>query len=111
MSFLLHLSRSMLIAIWLCPTVLAHAGSISVFSLPSAGTDFASGIDSNNTYLCALSFGSSDKPLCINGVPFQLVHLNGKGAGSDEGRRFFSGCDANHGGTWSASAAVPAGDG
>lgn len=108
MSFLLRLSRSLLIAICLYPTVLAHAGSISAFSLPSTGTDLASGIDSNNMYLCALSFGSGDKPLCINGVPFQLVHLN---RGSDELQRFLSGCDTNHGGTWSASAAIPAGDG
>jgi hypothetical protein len=111
MSFLLRLSRSLLIAIWLFPAFSALAGTISVFSLPATGTDLASGIDSNNTYLCALSFGSGDKPLCINGVPFQQVHLNEHGAGSDERRRFFSGCDTNHGGTWSVSAAVPAGDG
>ena len=111
MSFLLRLSRLLMIAIWLYPTISAHAGSISAFSLPSTGTDLASGIGSNNTYLCALSFGSGEGPLCINGVPFQLVHLHGKAAGSDELHSFFSGSDTNHGGTWSVSAALPAGDG
>jgi hypothetical protein len=111
MSYLLRLSRLLMIAIWLYPTISAHAGSISAFSLPSTGTDLASGIDSNNTYVCALSFGSGDKPLCINGVPFQLVHLHGRATGSDEIHSSCSGSDTNHGGTWSISAAVPAGDG
>jgi signal transduction histidine kinase len=93
------------------PVVSAQAGTISAFSLPSTGTDLASGIGSINTYLCALNFGGSDKPLCINGVPFQQVHLNGKGAGSDVCHPFFYGTDTNHGGTWSVSVAVGGGAG
>ena len=111
MSFLLRLTRSLLTAIWFYLAHSASAGVISAFSLPSTGTDLASGIDSNNTYLCALSFGSGDKTLCINGVPFQRVRLDEKDAGSGGRRRFFSGCDTNHGGTWSVSAEVPPGDG
>ena len=108
MSFLLRLSRPLTFAFCLFWTFSSDAGVISAFSLPSTGTDLASGINSNNTYLCALCFGSGDNPLCINGVPFQRVRLSD---GSAERRRFFSGCDTNHGGTWSVSAAVPAGDG
>src|ERR1035437_8767285 len=106
MSFLLRLKRLLLVAIWIYSAVLAHAGTISVFSLPGTGTDLASGIDATNTYLCALNFGGGDKQVFIKGVAFQQVHLNGKGAGSDERQPFFSGSDTNHGGTWSVSAAI-----
>src|SRR5580658_1676389 len=107
----LHFRSLSPIIVWVFLVISANAGTISAFSLPATGTDLASGIDSNNTYLCALSFGSGDKPLCINGVPFQRVRLNEKADGSDERPRYFSGCDTNHGGMWSVSATVPAGDG
>jgi hypothetical protein len=111
MFFLLRFTRSLLIAIWICSVVVAHGGTISAFSLPSTGTDRASGIDSSNTYLCALSFGSGDAPLCINKVPFQHVHLQERGSGSDARHQFFRGSDTNHSGTWSVLVALPAGDG
>jgi len=111
MSFLLRLTRLSWIVIWMTLGVSVRAGTISAFSLPSTGTDLASGIDSSNTYLCTLSFGSSNKPLFINGVPFQQVHLHENGNRSDERHQFFCGSDTHHGGTWSVSVTLPAGDG
>src|SRR5580658_426633 len=102
----LHFRSLSPIIIWVFLVVSANAGTISAFSLPATNTDLASGINSNNTYLCALSFESGDKPLFINGVPFQQVHLFGKGSGSDENHPFFSGSDTNHGGTWAVSTTV-----
>ncbi|HEY4415499.1 MAG TPA: sensor histidine kinase [Verrucomicrobiae bacterium] len=89
----------------------ALAGTVSVFSLPDIATDSASGINPSNSYLCALNFGGGTNPIFINGVPFQPVHLNGKGTGPDECHPFFSGSDTNHAGTWSVSATVAGGDG
>jgi signal transduction histidine kinase len=91
----------LLLATWIISTVSTVAGTITVFSLPDKGTDLASGISLSNTYLCALAFGTSDQPISVNGVPFQQVHLNGRGDGSKTDPCLFSGKDTCHGGTWS----------
>jgi len=108
MSVFPSLSRSLLIAIWMLSCISALAGTISVFSLPNIGTDAASGINTSNTYLCALVFGDHIEPLFVNNVPFQQINLNGKGSVADENHPSFTGSDINHGGTWSVSANIVA---
>jgi signal transduction histidine kinase len=100
------MSRSFLLSIWMISSISTFAGTIKVFSLPDKGTDLASGISLSNNYLCALSFGSGDEPLSINGVPFQHVHLNGRGAYSNADFSMFNGKDTNYGGTWSIFGAL-----
>ncbi|MBC7979746.1 MAG: hypothetical protein H7Y36_04195 [Armatimonadetes bacterium] len=82
----------------------AHAGSISVNTLPATGTDAASGISTSNNYLCALDFGDTTSAIAVNGVAFQQLSLSGKGTGVDNKHPLFSGTDATHGGTWTLAA-------
>jgi rhamnogalacturonan endolyase len=78
----------------------AHAGSISVVSLPATGTDAASGINATNSYKCALDFGNATTAVSVNGVSFQQLSLSGKGTGADNSHPLFTGTDAIFGGTW-----------
>ncbi len=52
----------------------ARAGTITVVGLPPTGTDAASGITTNKTYVSAFDFGSKDTvTYSVNGVPFAHV--------------------------------------
>ena len=74
-----------------------RAGTITVGNLPATGTDAATGINSTNSYLCCLDFGSGAAVGSINGVPFQ--HLSFPNTATVN-----SGTEANHGGTWNITA-------
>ena len=48
-----------------------RAGTISVVNLPTTGTDAATGITTNKTYVCAFDFGNKDTvTYSVNTVPF-----------------------------------------
>ncbi|MEI6076395.1 MAG: immunoglobulin domain-containing protein [Verrucomicrobiota bacterium] len=84
--------------------------SLSVIQIPASGSDAASGIDSTNTYVAALDFGSDTTALSINGVNFMQISINGAGSGTGT-LPVFSGADTNYGGTWSITASNSATDG
>jgi hypothetical protein len=74
-------------------TVMTLTPSISVGALPASGTDDASGINSTNTYLCALDFTTGSTPQVINGVTFAPVTVTNVASAS--------GTDPVNGGSWS----------
>ena len=77
----------------LLTTVSIRAGTTSVGNLPATGTDAATGISTNITYLCCLAFGSGTGGITINSVPFQQVKPTGVVPP-------ISGTDTTHGGTY-----------
>lgn len=89
--------------------VWAYTPSISVVQIAATGTDVASGINTTNTYLCALDFGADTNSLAINGVNFTQLDLHGNGTGTAS-VPVFSDVDANYGGSWSLTASNTAGN-
>ncbi len=47
-----------------------RAGTITVVNLPATGTDLATGITTNQNYVCAFDYGNqSTNTYSVNGVP------------------------------------------
>ena len=81
---------------------LSLGAAITVVNLPSTGTDAATRISTNNTYLCCLDFGNSvNPPGTINGVPFVHPDLGNQLVNTANG------VDPNHGGTYSITTGGP----
>jgi hypothetical protein len=87
-------------AAFLLAAVSIRAGTITVTSLPSTGTDAATGINSTdsptNHYVCCLAFGTGTAGISVNGVPFQHE--------APTGALTASGTDPVHGGSWTLTA-------
>ncbi|HLP76917.1 MAG TPA: hypothetical protein VK327_08355 [Candidatus Paceibacterota bacterium] len=69
--------------------------AISVGALPSVNSDAASGLNSANTYVAAINFGTGVDPVSVNGVLFDAVNPTGMAA--------TNGIHSSYGGNWSLS--------
>jgi hypothetical protein len=88
-------SKLALAALLAFATTSMHAGTITVVTLPTTGTDAASGISTNNTYVCCLDFGTNaTPPVTINGVNFQRLDPGNQTVNT------VTGTETNHGGTY-----------
>lgn len=86
------------------PAGSARAGTITVVDLPATGTDAASGISTNNHYVCAFDYGNNANTPTINGVPF--THLGWPGANNNQ-FAVTNAVDANFGGQLVISSGGP----
>lgn len=80
-------------------TVWPYSRQLSLVRLPASATDAASRISTNNTYVCALDFGSDTNTLSVNNVVFQQISLFGAGTGTTN-LPIFTGVDSTYGGSW-----------
>jgi hypothetical protein len=65
------MAAAVAVLLTLLTTTSLRAGTITVTDLPPTGTDAATGITTNKTYVCAFNYGSQNATIySVNGVPF-----------------------------------------